>query len=259
MARFSLTGYLRTTFGCEDPRSFRLCGMDEVGRGAYAGPLVAAAVILPPRFRHPLLRDSKLLTAKQREELAPIIRARALHWEVAEVSVAEINSRGIGWANADIFRRLAAGVEADGYCSDGRLRIPGERRVHTLVKGDNLIPAISAASIVAKVHRDAHMTRLHANAPEYAWASNKGYGAPIHLDAIRRLGPHAEHRRVWISNLLQLDLDLDLDLAETEVVGRAPDRVTSALFPERGSAAAAAAAAPTASGRGPVRSGKAGL
>jgi len=78
MPRFRLTTYLRDTFGVEDLQRFRLCGMDEVGRGSYAGPLVAAAVVLPPRFRHPLLRDSKLLSARQRETVGEVIRRRAV-------------------------------------------------------------------------------------------------------------------------------------------------------------------------------------
>src|ERR1035437_8133817 len=105
MPRFRLSTYLRDTFGVEDPASFRLCGMDEVGRGAYAGPLVAAAVVLPPRFRHPLLRDSKLLTAKQREEVGALIR-RDAEWLVMEITVPQINERGLGWANKEIFRLL---------------------------------------------------------------------------------------------------------------------------------------------------------
>jgi len=209
MPRFRLPDYIRTTYAVTDWRGFRLCGLDEVGRGAYAGPLVAGAVVLPPRFRHPLLRDSKLLTAKQRETVAPVIKSKAVAWAVAEVSTEEINTRGLGWANIDIFRRLVELIEADGYCCDGRFRIPASRPVHSLVAGDRLVPAVSAASIIAKVHRDALMTRLHNDAPHYNWASNKGYGAPEHRAAIVEHGPHREHRRVFLSSLMQLDLALD--------------------------------------------------
>ena len=210
MARFRLSQYVRTTFGA-DWTSFRLCGMDEVGRGAFAGPLVAAAVVLPPRFRHPLVRDSKQLTARQREFAAEIVRRRALAWAVVEVSTAEINRLGLGWANIEVFRRLVDMLEADGYCCDGRLRIDASRAVHCLVGGDALVPAVSAASVIAKVHRDALMAKLHEGAPQYDWASNKGYGAPEHRRAIYAYGPHAEHRRVFVSNLLQLHLALDED------------------------------------------------
>ena len=210
MPRFRLAKYLLETYGVDDPRVFRLCGMDEVGRGSYAGPLVAAAVVLPPTFRHPLLRDSKLLTARQREAVAEVVKRRAVAWMVAEISALDINTYGLGWANVEIFRRLVDLVEADGYCCDGRLRINASRPVHCLVKGDNLIPAISAASIVAKVHRDALMRTLHEDAPHYNWASNKGYGAREHRDAIVAHGPHPQHRNVFIDHLMQLDLDIEL-------------------------------------------------
>jgi ribonuclease HII len=211
MPRFRVPDYIRSTFAVSDWRSFRLCGMDEVGRGAYAGPLVAAAVVLPPHFRHPLLRDSKLLTARQRELVDKVIRRRALAWSIAEVSVDEINGRGLGWANIDIFRRLVDEVDADGYCCDGKLRIKATRPVYSLIAGDRLVPAVSAASIIAKVHRDAMMRRLHEQAPQYNWASNKGYGAREHRAAIREFGPHPEHRRVFMASVLQLDLTLTDD------------------------------------------------
>lgn len=208
MPRFRLGPYISTTFAVEDWRAFRLCGMDEVGRGAYAGPLVAAAVVLPPRFRHPLLRDSKLLTARQRELVAEVLRRRAVAWAVAEISVEDINSRGLGWANVEIFRRLVDEVCADGYCCDGKLRISASHPVHSLVGGDRLVPAVSAASIIAKVHRDDIMRRMHEHAPHYNWAQNKGYGALEHRTAIREHGPHALHRRVFLASVLQGELEL---------------------------------------------------
>lgn len=219
MPRFRLATYLRDTFGVDDPRTFRLCGMDEVGRGSYAGPLVAAAVVLPARFRHPLLRDSKLLSAAQRERMAAVIRRHGFAFSIVEISAHEINRRGLGWANVEIFRRLVDLVDADGYCCDGRLRIDASRAVHCLVKGDNLVPAISAASIIAKVHRDALMTALHDEAPHYRWASNKGYGARDHREAILTHGPHPQHRTVFIHSMLQLNLELE---AATPSSGIAP-------------------------------------
>ena len=208
MPRFRLGQYISSTFAVTDWRAFRLCGMDEVGRGAYAGPLVAAAVVLPPRFRHPLLRDSKLLTAHQREAVAEVLRRRAVAWAVAEVPVTDINVRGLGWANVDIFRRLVDLVQADGYCCDGKLRIHASHPVHCLVSGDRLVPAVSAASIIAKVHRDALMRDLHTDAPHYNWAQNKGYGAPEHRAAIREHGPHPEHRRVFLASVMQTELEM---------------------------------------------------
>jgi ribonuclease HII len=217
MPRFRVPDYIRTTFAVSDWRGFRLCGMDEVGRGAYAGPLVAAAVVLPERFRHPLLRDSKLLSARQREQVDAVLRVKALAWAVAEVSVDEINSRGLGWANVEIFCRLVDAVDADGYCCDGNLRIPVSRPLHSLVAADRKVPAVSAASIIAKVHRDALMTRMHEEAPHYNWASNKGYGALEHRTAIREHGPHAAHRRVFLASVMQTELDLTGSPAPREV------------------------------------------
>jgi ribonuclease HII len=218
MPRFRVPDYIRTTFAVSDWRGFRLCGMDEVGRGAYAGPLVAAAVVLPERFRHPLLRDSKLLSARQREEVDAVLRVKAVAWAVAEVSVDDINARGLGWANVEIFCRLVDAVDADGYCCDGNLRIPVSRPLHSLVAGDRKVPAVSAASIIAKVHRDALMTRMHDEAPHYNWASNKGYGAPEHRAAIREHGPHPAHRRVFLASVMQTELDLSGTAAQPAAV-----------------------------------------
>ncbi|MBV8300538.1 MAG: ribonuclease HII [Candidatus Dormibacteraeota bacterium] len=208
MPRFGLRHYITTTFAVDDWRAFRLCGMDEVGRGAYAGPLVAAAVVLPPRFRHPLLRDSKLLTTRQRELVAVEVRKHAVAWSIAEVSVEDINNKGLGWANVDIFRRLVGLIEADGYCCDGKLRINACRPVHSLVAGDRLVPSVSAASIIAKVYRDSLMQGLHEQAPHYGWARNKGYGAAEHRAAIREYGPHPLHRRVFMASVLQTEMAL---------------------------------------------------
>jgi ribonuclease HII len=205
-SRIKLADYVRETWDA-DVADFALCGMDEVGRGSYAGPLVAGAVVLPYRWRHRYLRDSKQLTAKQREIADVAIRKSAIGYAIAEISVSEINHFGLGWANIEVFRRLVDMVEADGYCCDGRLRINASQPVHTLVKGDDLIPAISAASIIAKVYRDALMRRLHEEAPQYNWFSNKGYGALVHRQAIVEHGPHIQHRRVFITNLLQRELD----------------------------------------------------
>ena len=160
------------------------------------------------RFRHQLLRDSKQLTPQQRETVEPVIREAALELAVVEITADQINHRGLGWANKEVFRRLALMIEADGYCCDGRLNIESSRKIHSLVGGDALIPAISAASIVAKVHRDALMRELHGGAPDYNWHSNKGYGVPLHREAIMRVGTHAQHRNVFIASMLQGELDL---------------------------------------------------
>lgn len=174
------------------------CGLDEVGRGALAGPLVAAAVVLPPKFSHPLLRDSKLLSEKQRETIEPLIRAAAVALGVIVIEVELIDDRGLGWANRVAFERLIEGVSAPRYLADGNLRISTTRPYQSVIGGDRLVPAISAASIVAKVYRDHLMRELHPEFPHYHWASNKGYGTPHHLGAINRHGVCAHHRRSFI-------------------------------------------------------------
>jgi ribonuclease HII len=254
VARFRLGPYILSTFGASDWRRFRLCGMDEVGRGAFAGPLVAAAVVLPPGFRHPWLRDSKRLTPRQREVVAATVHRRALACEIVEIPASEINTRGLGWANKEVFRRLAAAIDADGYCCDGRLRIDAVHTVHTLVGGDDLVPAISAASIVAKVHRDALMRELHLDAPVYGWASNKGYGAPEHRAAILAHGLHRQHRYVFVDSLLQLDLGLELGGPPSSVL----EAVEEGVAARRGGRGPGAAGAGAGGGPGAATAGAGG-
>jgi ribonuclease HII len=194
------------------PAPGRCCGLDEVGRGALAGPLVAAAVILPDDFTERLgplarfLRDSKTVQAQRREELAKLIREHADAVEVVAISVALINRHGIGWANREAFRRLISRIDADEYVVDGHLRPPAPRGrqalVRCLVRADALVPAVSAASLVAKVYRDALMCTLHHRHTTYAWDQNAGYGTPAHLAALREHGPCAEHRTVFVTTAL---------------------------------------------------------
>lgn len=195
-----------------NPASVLCCGLDEVGRGALAGPLVAAAVILPDDVTDRLgplarfLRDSKTVPAPRRIELAERIREHALRVEVAAISVALINRYGIGWANREAFRRLIGRIEADEYVVDGRVRPPAPRGkqalVRCLVRADALVPAVSAASLVAKAYRDALMCTLHQRYATYAWDQNAGYGTPAHLAALREHGPCAEHRTVFVATAL---------------------------------------------------------
>jgi len=177
--------------------SGRVCGIDEAGRGPLAGPVVAAAVILDPGRRIVGLRDSKVLGAERREELAARIRERAIACAVAEASVEEIDSLNILQATLLAMRRAveALQVEAEYALVDGnqmpRLPIPGR----TIIGGDALEPAISAASILAKTARDALMRALDARHPGYGFARHMGYGTPEHLDCLQRLGPCPLHRR----------------------------------------------------------------
>jgi ribonuclease HII len=177
--------------------SGRICGIDEAGRGPLAGPVVAAAVILDPGRRINGLRDSKVLTPERREELAGRIRARAIAFAVAEASVDEIDSINILQATLLAMRRAveALQVAAEYALVDGnqmpRLPIPGR----TIIAGDALEPAISAASILAKTARDAMMRAFDAHHPGYGFAQHMGYATPEHLDCLQRLGPCVLHRR----------------------------------------------------------------
>lgn len=174
-----------------------LAGVDEVGRGPLVGAVVAAAVILDPR--HPIagLADSKTLSAKRREALDEEIRDKALAFHVAEASSAEVDDLNIYHATHLAMRRAIDGLmpTAEYLLVDGN-RLPGHHVPgQAVVKGDARHPAIAAASILAKVTRDASMLALHERYPEYGFARHKGYPTAEHLAALERLGALPEHRR----------------------------------------------------------------
>ena len=174
-----------------------VAGVDEVGMGPLAGPVVAAAVVLPERVDLPGLDDSKRLCAAARERLAVAIRGQAVSVALGEVSPDEIDRLNIYRAGLEAMRRAACGlaVEPDHLLVDART-IPGVEVAQTaLVGGDAIDGSIAAASIVAKVYRDALMRRLHERYPGYGFADHAGYATPRHLDALRRLGPCPVHRR----------------------------------------------------------------
>jgi ribonuclease HII len=174
-----------------------IAGIDEAGRGPLAGPVVAAAVILDPKRRVRGLRDSKVMTPEQREEVAIDIRARAIAWAVAASDVGEIDALNILRATLLAMRRAVEGlaiqpIEAlvDGdHCP--QLVCP----VYAIVKGDRDVPAISAASIIAKTTRDAMLVALDRDYPMYGFARHKGYGTPEHLAALDLHGPCPHHRK----------------------------------------------------------------
>ena len=178
-----------------------VAGLDEAGRGSWAGPVVAAAVILPPDLpdlAHCLagVRDSKTLTATRREQLLDLIEAHALAWGVGAVSPAGIDAWGIVPATREAMS-LALGAlphPAD-YLLIDHVSLPDQGLPQvSLPKGDARILSIAAASIVAKVSRDRMMVELDAAYPGYGFAQHKGYGTPQHRDALERLGPSAIHR-----------------------------------------------------------------
>lgn len=174
-----------------------VAGVDEVGRGPLAGPVVAAAVILPARCRIEGLRDSKKLGQAERERLAVVIRERALSWRIQAVGVAEIDTLNILNATMLAMQRAVhslllrpALVKVDGN------RAPGLRcGVEAIVGGDDREASICAASVLAKVYRDALMVRMDQVYPGYGFARHKGYATRLHLDALRERGASPFHRR----------------------------------------------------------------
>ncbi|NSL55023.1 ribonuclease HII [Uliginosibacterium aquaticum] len=174
------------------------CGVDEAGRGPLCGSVVAAAVILDPQAPIEGLADSKKLSPGQRDRLALAIKARALSWAVAEASVEEIDRLNILHATMLAMRRAIEGLSlAPGLALvDGNRVPPGlVMTARAIVKGDALEPAISAASILAKTHRDAQLEELDRVYPQYGFAAHKGYPTPAHLAALSRHGVTPVHRR----------------------------------------------------------------
>lgn len=174
-----------------------VCGVDEAGRGPLAGPVFAAAVILDARRPVEGLADSKRLSPRQRESRAREIRARALAWSVASASVEEIDALNILRATLLAMRRAveALALKPEKVLVDGvhhpRLEVP----VQAIVGGDATVPAISAASILAKVARDDEMLALHELHPRYGFDRHKGYPTRVHLTALREFGACPAHRR----------------------------------------------------------------
>ncbi len=172
-------------------------GCDEAGRGCLAGPVVAAAVILPDGYESPLLMDSKKLTEKRRMEAREIIIRDAVAWAVAECSPAEIDSINILNASIEAMHRAlrALTVKPGHIIVDGnRFKPFGNTPYTTVVKGDATYANIAAASILAKTTRDMYMDRMHAEYPAYAWNENKGYPTAAHRAAIAQHGPSPLHR-----------------------------------------------------------------
>ena len=173
-------------------------GCDEAGRGCLAGPVVAAAVILPPRVRIPGLNDSKKLTATQREDLRPVIMRNAIAWGVGEASPEEIDRMNILNASFLAMHRAIAALSIipQHLLIDGDRFDPYIGIAHTcMVKGDARFRNIAAASVLAKTHRDALMRQLDADHPQYRWHINKGYPTLDHREAIALHGACGWHRR----------------------------------------------------------------
>lgn len=174
----------------------RIAGIDEVGRGCLAGPVYAAAVILPPDHGLIGLRDSKRLSAAQRERLAMQIRATGFDYAIGIATVAEIDAVNILQATLLAMQRAVAALrQAPTQCLiDGNRAPTLDCPTQTIIGGDDSVEAIMAASIIAKVARDTELSRLDQQYPGYGMAQHKGYGTPLHLAALRQLGPTPIHR-----------------------------------------------------------------
>ncbi len=185
-------------------------GCDEAGRGCLAGPVVAAAVILPKNFSHPVLNDSKQLTEKQRDALRPIIEEQAIAWAVAFVDNNEIDKTNILRASIIAMHKAVEQLQhqPQHLLIDGNRFYPYHKIKHTcIVKGDGKYLSIAAASILAKTHRDEYMVKLHQQYPQYDWNQNKGYPTTKHREGISKTGLTPYHRKSFklLDNQLKLD------------------------------------------------------
>jgi ribonuclease HII len=187
-------------------------GVDEAGRGCYAGPVFAAAVILPKDFFHPLLNDSKKLSEKQRDILRPIIEKESIAFGVAPVDNEEIDQINILQAS---YKAMHLSIDQlkpkpNSLLIDGnRFKLYKKISHQCIVKGDGKFACIAAASILAKTYRDEYMNLIHKEFPDYEWDKNKGYGTAVHRSAIERMGLCKYHRKSF--NILPTQLKINLD------------------------------------------------
>ena len=185
-------------------------GCDEAGRGCLAGPVVAAAVILPKNFKHPVLTDSKKLSPGQRTELRDEIINRAIAWNVAFVDNAEIDEMNILRASIKAMHIAIEGLQKKPQflLIDGNRFYPYKSINHcTIIKGDSIYFSIAAASVLAKTHRDDYMEEIHKEFPQYGWNRNKGYPTLLHKDAIVKYGITPYHRRSF--NLMDTQMKIE--------------------------------------------------
>ncbi len=174
-------------------------GCDEAGRGCLAGPVFAAAVILPSDFQNDILNDSKQLTERQRYQLREVIEREAVAWAVAECSPQEIDKRNILRCSILAMQRAVEQlkVRPQHLIIDGNRWYPYEIPADTIVKGDATYMSIAAASILAKTYRDDRMKALAKDYPQYGWDKNMGYPSKAHREAIRQYGPTPHHRMTF--------------------------------------------------------------
>jgi ribonuclease HII len=190
-----------------------VCGLDEAGRGALAGPIVIAAVVMSVEFEFQdiaddvIIRDSKKLSILQRGLAYKLIKSHSLQIAFEVISAREINKKGINWANIEGFRRHILNIEADQYIVDGRWHLPdlGAKTplASCMIHADETIPAVLAAGIAAKIKRDQIMLKLHTDFPMYGWQTNTGHGTKQHITAIRKYGICKHHRLQFVTTALK--------------------------------------------------------
>ncbi|MBR0113429.1 MAG: ribonuclease HII [Clostridia bacterium] len=180
-----------------------ICGVDEAGRGPLAGPVYAAAVILPPDAEIPGLNDSKKLSEKKREELFDVITSCAVAYGIGTASAKEIDEINILQATYLAMKRAidALQVKADFALIDGNRMPPLDIAAQTIIKGDAKCPSIAAASILAKVSRDRYMYDLDKELPQYQFAKHKGYGTALHYECIEKYGISEHHRLSFLKKI----------------------------------------------------------
>src|SRR5215203_6191528 len=208
-----------------------IAGADEAGRGACAGPLVAAACVLPPgrRGRVPGLADSKLLTPAARERVYAEVLDRAVAWSVVVMPVEDLDARGMHVTNIEDLRRAVSTLDpAPDYVLTDGFPVPGLARPGLAVwKGDRVAACVAAASVLAKVTRDRIMTELHERWPEYDFAGHKGYITDVHSAALERHGPCPEHRMRFVNVRSARDAHASRGVHLTTVAGMVDDGAMS--------------------------------
>lgn len=188
-----------------------LCGLDEAGRGALAGPIFASAVIVRCSAQEIVsqapvpVRDSKTLSPLQRNKLHHFILGMPITVAVSYLPATLINQMGIGWANKTVFERLIESLDSSQYLVDGNLQLNTSRgsRVVSQVKADAAVLPVTLAGIIAKVERDNYMELLNRDFPQYGWSQNRGYGTQAHIQALRDHGPCSHHRDTFVETALK--------------------------------------------------------
>lgn len=187
-----------------------ICGLDEAGRGALAGPIFASAVILRCSADRLVsqapapIRDSKTLSPLQRSKLHQYLLSMPITVALSTVSADLINQMGISWANKTIFERLIDSLNAPQYIVDGNLKLNSHKqsRVISRVRADDDVLPVTLAGIIAKVERDNYMALIHQQHPDYGWQQNKGYGTQAHIQALKQHGPCSYHRHIFVNTAL---------------------------------------------------------